>query len=339
MRVDEDLRVLREASSRDRHTRLTRRLVAGPRVLVPRHPVPVRAGRGKRVVRLVERERVHGIGERVLAAFLLSVAFEAEVARVDLLWLVQVYHHDAYAALDRADRIALAASEAGDGARGVSQRTLDDVDRIEVVLRNQLQVPDMDLLVRVAGDEERELAAHLVDGLADVCFADLLQLDLSIHRINLPKLDHRVPATANQIALPVHRKGVDVLHRQLVLADRLRLRLRVVRVPDLDRVVGVRDEYWGRARRWLLCLIAEAKVLLHLLRHFLEANAQNRPISAGHGGRLILWSLVGCVRTIAREARGPAHLLSLDRVDLKLSVPRCDGADLLRALDLHHHDG
>ena len=133
-------------------------------------------------VNFVERHRVYGEAFRLGGLtdgrrwHVLSVAFEAAVARVDLLWLVQVHLHDAAAALDRADREALATAEAADGTRRGLELALNDGDWVELLESNLAQVEDVDLPVRVAGDEELELAAHLVHRLADVRFADLLQL-------------------------------------------------------------------------------------------------------------------------------------------------------------------
>ena len=133
-------------------------------------------------VNFVERHRVYGEAFRLGGLtdgrhwHVLSVAFEAAVARVDLLWLVQVHLHDAAAALDRADREALATSEAADGTRRGLELALNDGDWVELLESNLVQVEDVDLPVRVAGDEELEPAAHLVHRLADVRFADLLQL-------------------------------------------------------------------------------------------------------------------------------------------------------------------
>ena len=74
--------------------------------------------------------------------------------------------------------------------------------RVEVVLRDILQIEHVDLLVRVAGHHERELPAHLMNRLAEVRLTNLIQLVA----LNLPELYHGVPAGANQIALSIQCK-------------------------------------------------------------------------------------------------------------------------------------
>ena len=103
-------------------------------------------------MRLIESQRVHCPDLRILARVFLPVALEAEVALAFLLdWLAEVDIDDTAAALNRADRIPLAAPEAADGARRELELALDDRDRVVLLESNLAQIEDVNLLVRVDG--------------------------------------------------------------------------------------------------------------------------------------------------------------------------------------------
>lgn len=288
----------------------------------------------------VKGERIDCPDHGVLALLLFPVALEAEVILVSGLWPAQVYLDDADAAFNRTDSIALARGKACNDAGRLPKWAVDQMHRIEVLLCNKLQVPDVNLLVRVARDHQRELAAHLMDRFPDVCLANLGEL----HVLYRPELDHGVPSGANQKALPVHCEGVHILHWQVVLSDGLRLHSVLVRIPHLDCVVRVGDEDGARPRCELLLLlviaVAKARLLLLLLLSFLEADSQDRASRVGESDRLELRRLVhGLARAsvIVAEAGAAADLLWLDRVDLDLAVPRGHGADFPRPLHRHHY--
>lgn len=94
----------------------------------------------------------------------------------------------------------------------------------------------------MAGDHERILSAHLVDWLAEVGLAHLLQLS-AVHE---PVFDHGVPAGGDEQALTVQVKRVNVLDRRIMSTDRQGLHACLVGVPDFDGVVSMRDEDPGR---------------------------------------------------------------------------------------------
>lgn len=294
VRMHEQVGIATEADGRDRHLRLLALPVARLGVLVPDDPMAVASRRSERVVLLVEADGVDGPDLAIFTCLLFSVTLEAEVILVDCSGILEVDLDDADAALDAANSVALARAEALDRACGVTQGTLGEMNGVELVLLDELQVPHVNLLVAVARDKQWVLAAHLVHGFADVRLADLAN-HVALY---LPELDHAVPAAGHQEARAVQVERVDVFDGLLVLADidgRLR---RVVRVPHLDVVVGVRDEQQSGARsdRFGRLLLERAQCGLRRLiwNDLLPADAQDRALNLRlrhrhHLGRRVFW--------------------------------------------------
>ena len=91
-------------------------LVSRFRVLVPGEPLAVATNRHECVERFVERYAVHRVNVALLRILiLLPMTLETEVAAVNLRDVCEIYVHDAAPPLNRADSVALAIAEAGDG--------------------------------------------------------------------------------------------------------------------------------------------------------------------------------------------------------------------------------
>lgn len=100
----------------------------------------------------------------------------------------------------------------------------------------------MDEAVLVRCDEEGELAAHVVDGHGNVCLADLLELSATLSLLEEPKLDARVPGSADNNGSSCLRinHAAYTLHGMIMLADRRDV-LRV-QFEQLDRIVGTSQQ-------------------------------------------------------------------------------------------------
>jgi hypothetical protein len=96
------------------------------------------------------------------------VTFEAEIISKVNLVLLEIDIFDATSSLDRADGVALSVGKALDARRGTPQRGDRDSNWIEIVAKNVPQIPVVDYKLRMGCHQQRELATHVVDWLAQV---------------------------------------------------------------------------------------------------------------------------------------------------------------------------
>ena len=73
--------------------------------------------------------------------------------------------------------------------------------RIELVVEDIFEIPNVDELLGMSRDEKWERAAHLVDRLADPRLTNHIQSHVWL--LHYPKLDHAIPASRHQNLLAI----------------------------------------------------------------------------------------------------------------------------------------
>jgi hypothetical protein len=105
---------------------------------------------------------------------------------------------------------------------------------VEIILLHELEVPYMNLLIRVRSNQQGVSARHLMNWLAHIRASNLIELAILL---DLPKFDKSIPTSRDNDAITLNVERVDILHRSIVLTNSLRLHLLLVRVPIFNSVV------------------------------------------------------------------------------------------------------
>jgi len=136
------------------------------------------------------------------------VALEAEVTLIDGCNVVQINIDNSTPTFDRANSVACTIAEHADGTGGVSQWTLQYMNRIEITIENIIKIPKVYKLFRMTCDKKRESSTKLMDWFAHIALANLRKSCI----LNLPKLNHAVPTTRNKEALSIVLEAEHVLN-------------------------------------------------------------------------------------------------------------------------------
>lgn len=192
--MNQNLWVLAEACCGDWHWSFSTTFVPRFGVLVPDHPSAIASSSHKSVIKFVERDAIYGPNEWVLALFLFTMTLEAEILRINRIWLLKVDSDNSNSTLNGTNCIAATLTKASDGTSGVPQGALGKVNRVEIVLLHSSQIPNVNLFVRMRSNHQGIRAWKLVHWFSHIGLTNLIELD-ALLSIDLVEFNHRIPTS------------------------------------------------------------------------------------------------------------------------------------------------
>jgi hypothetical protein len=195
------------------------RFISALWILVPDNELTIRAHSAQSIVGLVKWNTIDSIDITIACCLtFISMTLKAEITWVNLVWIHQINVNYSASSFNTSYCITFTISKATNCACLKFQRALNDMNWIELASGNVLKIPAMNNFFWMRCDHQRITCCHVMNWLRYPTLTYLLYL----LALNLVEFHYAVPTCWNKINTIICWKRTNILHRSIVLSNRLR---------------------------------------------------------------------------------------------------------------------